>query len=306
MPTPSSVHVNAALTNVAIKYKNMAYVAERIFPVVNVVKESDVYYVFRKEGLVTEDALRAAGAEAREIEWDVDQATYTAQEYALRHLVTDRVMNNADTAIRPKITATQKLTDKLLLGWERRLALLVQNQANLVSGSAATPAIKWDGTSPTIESNIDTAKNTVRIACGTEPTSIVIPYAVMLAIKRDTTVRDLIRYTVPNGELLRNGDLPPVIWNLETIIAGTVRNSANEGATATLVDVWTDNVLVFYKEATPSLDALSLGYTFRVNQFTTKSYREEKRGGDMVEVSHIQTERVVANDAGYLITDVLS
>lgn len=290
----------------AIKYKNLAFVGERILPVVPVVKESDKYYVFAKEELIIERAQRAAGAEAKEITWDVTSETYTAEEYALKHLVPDRIVANADVAVRPKITATQKVTKKLQLAEERRIALLVQNTANLASGHNATPTIKWDGTSPIIENDVDTAKNQVRTTAGVEPTSIVIPYKVSQAVKRDSTVRNLIRYTVPAYELLRNGDLPPVLWNLEVIIAGAIYNSANEGQSESLTDVWVDNVLVFYKEANPSLDALTLGYVFRVGAFSVTTWREDARKGDMIEVSQIQDEKIVASGAGYLITDVLT
>lgn len=304
MPSPSSVHVSAPLTNIAIKYKNLALVGEKILPIIPVQKEADKYYVFRKEELIVENSQRAAGAEAKEITWDVDTATYTADEYALKHLVPDRVVNNADSPVRPKITATQKLTQKLLLGSELRIASLVQKNGSV--GSSAVPSIKWDGTSPDIEKDIDTAKNAIRKAAGVEPTSIVLPYDVALSVKRDSTVRNLIRYTVPAYELLKTGDLPPVIWNLEVIIAGAIRNTVNEGQAETLGNVWTDNVLVFYKEQSPSLDALSFGYIFRVGNLAVKTYRVEERGGEMIEVSMLQDEKIVATAAGYLISDVLS
>ena len=189
------------------------------------------------------------------------------------------------------------------MGRERAVATLVQATGSV--GSSATPSIKWNGTSPDIELDVDTAKDAVRTAAGIEPTSIVLPYKAMLSVKRDSTVRNLIRYTVPGDTLLRNGDLPPVLWNLEVIVAGAIRNSAKEGQTESLADVWADNVLVFYKEASPSLDALSLGYIFRVNNFAVKTYRIETRNGEMIECSVIQDEKVVATAAGYLITDVL-
>lgn len=302
--TPKSVHVDAPLTNVAIKFKNMALVAERVFPVVPVAKESDKYYIFRKEELIIEKARRAAGAEAKEITWDVDTATYSAEEYALKHLVADRIVNNADNAVRPKITSTQKLTNKLLLAQEKRIADLVQDTTYITNNGA--PTTQWDQSSPNIEGDVDAAKNSVRTQAGTESTSIVIPYKVAQIVKRDTTVRNLIRYTVPGDVLLRNGDLPPVLWNLEVIVAGAIRNTANEAATEVLSDVWTDNVLVFYKEATPSLDALSLGYIFRVGNFVTKTYRVEERAGDMIEVSVVEDEKLVAAACGYLLTNVAS
>ena len=304
MPTVGTVHVNAPLTNVAIQYKNLALVGEKIFPVVPVVKESDVYYVFQQEELVLEDSLRAPGAKVKEIQWDVTTSTYTAQEHALGFLLPDRIVNNADVPIRPRITTTQKLMKKILLGAERRIQLVVQDTANV--GGSATPSIKWDGTSPTIERNVDTAKNSIRTTAGIDPTSIVIPYQVSQTVKRDTTVRDLIRYTIPANELLRNGDLPPVIWNLEVIVAEAIYNSANEGQAQTLTDIWTDNVLVFYKENVPSLDTLSLGYVMRVNAPIVKTYRVEERAGEMIEVSILQAEEIVATGAGYLITDTLA
>lgn len=299
-----SVHVDAALSNISIKYRNMALIAERVFPVTPVIKESDKFYVFRKEELAIERALRAAGAEAREITWDVDTSTYSAEEYALKHLVPDRVVNNADNAIRPKITSTQKLTNKILLAQEKRVALLAQDTNTITNN--ATPGTQWDQASPNIEGDIDTAKNSVRTNAGVEASSVVLPYRIAQIVKKDSTVRNLIRYTVPGDILLRNGDLPPVLWNLEVIVGGAIQNTANEGATASLADVWTDSVLVFYKEATPSIDVLSLGYIFRVGDFVTKTYRVEERAGDMIEVSVIEDEKIVAADAGYLITNVAS
>lgn len=302
--TPKSVHVDAVLTNIAVKYRNMALVGERILPVVPVKKESDKYYIFRKEEMILEKALRAAGAPSKEITWDVDTSTYSAEEYSLSHLVPDRVANNADVPLRPKITSTQKLTDKILLSQERRVQQLVQNTTNVTAG--ATPSTQWDQSSPDIEGDIDAAKDGIRLAAGVEPTSILLPYKVAQRVKRDSTVRNLIRYTVPGDILLRNGDLPPVLWNLEVIIAGAVYNTANEAQTESLADIWSDNVLVFYKEATPSIDVLSLGYIFRVGSFVTKTWRDEPRAGDMIEVGVIEDEKLVASSAGYLIRNVLS
>ena len=303
MATVGSVHVNAALTNIAIQYKNAAFVAEEVFPIIRVVKESDKYYIFRKEELVDKNSLRAAGAPAREVDWDVDTATYTAEEYALKHLVADRIVNNADVAVRPKITTTQKLTKWLLLGWEKRVQAIAQATGNV--NSSATPSPKWNGTSPDIEKNVDTAKANIRGAAGIEPSHILLEYAVAQAVKRDSTVRNLIRYTVPGDTLLRSGDLPPVLWNLAVVVAGSIENTANENATETLASIWNDSALVFYKEPAAALDALSFGYTFRVSDLVVKTYRNDERAGEMVEVSMLQDEKVTATACAYLITDTL-
>ena len=47
-PTPSDVHVNQPLTNISIAYlqSQMRFVADRIFPVIPVEKQSDRYYTY--------------------------------------------------------------------------------------------------------------------------------------------------------------------------------------------------------------------------------------------------------------------
>lgn len=302
--TPGAVHTNQALTNLAIAYKNQAFVADRVFPIVRVVKEADTYYIFGKEELIDLNMLRAAGAEAKEVAWNVSTATYNAEEYALRKLVPDRIVNNSDVAIRPMITTTNKLVKWLNLAYEKRVQALAQDSAQCTSN--ATPSPHWNAASPDIEKDVDTAKSTVRKACGIDPNCILLSATVKDFVKRDSTVRNLIRYTVPAYDLVKNGDLPPVLWNLETIVAGAIQNTAKEGQTESLADIWNDSVAVFYRENTPSLDALTWGYTFRVADLSVSSYRWETRKGTYVEASMIQDEKVVATACAYLIGNTLA
>lgn len=45
MPTVNDVHLDSAMTQISIAYKNGAYIASQIFPVVPVAKKSDKYFV---------------------------------------------------------------------------------------------------------------------------------------------------------------------------------------------------------------------------------------------------------------------
>ena len=68
-PTRNDVHLNAALTNISIAYKNPSYIAEQVFPVVRVQKQSDYYFIFdagawfRDEVQVRAPGTRAARAD---------------------------------------------------------------------------------------------------------------------------------------------------------------------------------------------------------------------------------------------------
>lgn len=302
MPEVSSVHVSVPLSNVAIKYKNPAFVAEQIAPVVRVNKESDKYYIFGKEELRDKDSLRAAGAEANEIEWDVDTATYSAEEYALKYLLPDRVRDNADVAVQPRITTTEKLTKWIQLGYEKRIQAIAQNTANVGGNHAA--ATKWDAASgQDPEADVDTAKTSIRRTAGVEPNTILMSEAVWQALRRwlKSQLTNLVYQ-----EYIAMGKPPATLWNLKLIVAGSIENTAAEGQANSIADIWSDNVIVAYVEPAPSLDSLSFMYTFRSRDFRTKAWREEKRDGEFIEVGVIQDEKLVASDAGYLITNVLT
>lgn len=308
MPQIGDVHVNQPLTNFALQFRNRAFVAEELFPVVPVVKESDLYYTFSREELRDVDTRRAAGALAKEIEWVPSTATYTAEEYALRHLLPDRIVNNADSPVRPRINTVAKLMKWIMLGQEKRVQQIAQNSNNSIATVAASP--KWDGTSPTIEKDIDTAKDSVRNNAGVEPNAILLAENVKDVVKRDSTLRDLIRYVINlgagNRELLMNGELPPVMFNLAIIIAGAVEDTSKFGASSSIAKIWGDSVPVFYREMSPSLDAITWGYIMRVQNPLVTTYRDDPRKGEWVEASILQAEELVSTSAANLITDVLS
>lgn len=309
MPSkPSDVHVNVPLTNFALQFRNRAFIAEEVFPIVPVVKESDVYYTFSREEIRDMDTRRAIGTLAREVDWIPSTASYTAEEFSLRNLLTDRIVNNADSPVRPQINTTAKLMKWLLLGQEKRVQALAQATGNVVATVAASP--KWDGTSPTIEKDIDTARDSIRNNAGVEPNAIILAENVKDVVKRDSTLRDLIRYVVnlgaDNRGLLTSGELPPVLFNLVVIIAGAVEDTSKIGQSATIAKVWNDAVPVFYREQAVSLDAISWGYIMRVQAPIVRAYRDEPRRGQYIETSLIQAEKLVTSNAANLITDVLT
>ena len=309
MPSrPQDVHVDAPLTNFALQYQNRAFVSELVFPVIPVVKESDVYYTFSREELRDVDTRRAVGTPAKEVEWVPSTASYRAEEFALKHLLPDRIIANADSPVRPRITTTSKLMKWIMLGQEIRVQRIAQNSGNSVATVAASP--KWNGTSPTIEADIDTAKDSVRLNAGVEPNAILLAENVKDVVKRDSTLRDLIRYVVTGGpgnrELLTNGELPPVLFNLAVIIAGATEDTSKIGATASISRIWLDSVPVFYREQTPSLDAVTWGYIMRVQNSIVKAWRDEEKDGEYIQASVIEAEELVTSNAANLIVDVLA
>lgn len=297
--TTGSVHVDAPMTQLAISFGFPELVAERIFPPVPVIKESDVYYEFNKEELQEQDDLRADGTEANEMTWDVSTTPYLAEEYALRKIVTDRVRRNADPPVRPVITTTTKLKRALMIEQERRVQAIAQNAALIANTAIATG---WNAASGQVpDKDVSAAKIAILRASGT------LPNAILMSFEVSQTVMEFLRRTAFTtfSEWLTKDQLPPVLWSLETIVAGAVRNTANPADAEVLADIWNDNVLVFYKQPAPSLDDKSLGYIIRPQNWQVINYRQESRKGTWYECSVIQDEVLVAADAGHLLTNAI-
>lgn len=309
--TIRDVHVDQPLSNLSIGYHPAGMVAERVAPPIKVNKESDKYYVWNRDTAFRVDAngemsLRPDKSEAKTVDFAVGTATYSAEEYALNILVSDREKANADSVLRLRESKLRRLQDLMLLEQEIRVSTLLSTGANWDADHTSTPGVKWDAASNVvIEKNVDDAKEVVRKAIGMEPNTIVIPAAIAKVVKRDSTVRDLLRYT--HSDLLVNGDLPPRLWNLDVIIPGATYTASKEGASSiTYTDVWGENVLLLYVPNEATMDSPTAVKVFRSSNWEVRSWREEKKRSEAIEVSVIQDEVITSDISGYLYTDVLT
>lgn len=309
-----TIKIDKALSDLSIKFRNGAFIADMVLPKVSVAKETDYYYVYDKTDKLIVDAVRANGAPANEAPAQTyTTASYECIEYALKAKVTDRDRANADPAIDLEMDETSKTTNMIELARERRVAALVTAAATFATSGHTTTLSgvdQFDNASFTtsgvsIEKRMDTAKTAIRRATGVNPNYIVIPDEVAKVIKRDSTVRALIKDT--DSHLLTNGDLPPVLWNMNVIIPGAVNNSANLGQAYTGADVWGKHILLFYRDASiKALRTMTFGASPNVGNRTTKKWRDDDLDSTVIQVSEIIDEVIMAEYCGYLYRSVIA
>ena len=83
------LHIDQVLSQMAIGYRPEGFIADQLFPVVNVLKQSDLYVIFsREDRMRRQKTKRAPGTEATRIDEDVSSASYYAKNYALKSQVT--------------------------------------------------------------------------------------------------------------------------------------------------------------------------------------------------------------------------
>jgi len=307
--TVKDVHVDQALTNLSIGYHPAGMVAERVSPPITVAHESDRYYIWDRPSAFRVSAtgimsLRPDKSEAKEVDFGLDTSSYQAEEYALKILISDREKKNADSVLRLRESKLRRVQDLLMLEQEIRVATLLTTAGNWAANHSGDPG-NWAAGTPTIEADIDGAKEVVRAAIGIDPNTIIIPAQIARVIKRDATIRDLIKYT--HADLLVNGDLPARLWNMDVIIPGATYTASVEGAaTITYADVWGDDVVLLYVNRESTIDTPQVVKTFRSKGWEVRSWRVEEKRSEAIEASVIQDEVLTSNVSGYLLTDVIS
>jgi hypothetical protein len=306
-----SVHISAPLSALSIGYHPVGFVAERVAPVVSVNNENDLYYVWdRGDALRELETLRADGTSAKMADYGWTTAAYACEEYALKTKITDRQRKNADKPLNLEVAKIRRVQDTVLLGQERRVVNMLST-ANLPAGSQVTlvGANQWNNAAfaGSIEQTFDTATETVRIALGgLNANTAVIPKAAAKVVKRDSKVRDLIKYT--HSDLIVDGELPGKLWNLDIIMprVSSVTSVENPATALAPADVWGKNVFVLYKTDNPGLDMVTFAYILRQQPWTVRTWRDEEIRSQFYEPGIIQTEKIVANVAAYGMFSVIA
>jgi hypothetical protein len=323
---PGDVHVSGPLSNVAVRYTQQQryFVADRVFPLVAVSKQSDLYYVFdRAEANRDEMQLRAPATESAGGTLQQSTQPYYARVWAFHYDIPDPIRANADSPLEPDRAATRNVIFKALL---KREVLFAQNFMATgvwgygVTGAAATPAsgevVDWSDAASTPIEDVAEALTTVQMQTGLRPNKFVMGQQVWDALKNHPDIIDRIKYSSGNDN--------PAIVNLRAIAAlfevdeifvmGAIQNSGQEGAAESNAFLAGKDALLLYAPSSASLIEPSAGYTFAwtgllgssAQAGRIKKFRLEHLEVDRVEIEMAFDQKKTAADLGYFFNDIVA
>lgn len=315
-PTPQELHVNTLLTGVSIGYLNKFYVADQIFPIVRVNKQSDIVPKFDQSHFYRDDSkVRAPGTKSEGGGFKVDTTdTYFANRFSRRFEIADELRRNADAPWNLDQTATQFVTDKVMMRREVKFAT-----DHFVTGiwgvdkDGTTDFVKWsDYGASTPDVDIDGYKDDVEALSSVEPRSMVVGKQVHIKLKNHPTLIDRIKYT-QRAQL--TPDLIASLLELDAYLVGrSIYTTTVEGtaeASVTYTRIWGKNALLVYVPATPSLMTPAAGYTFvwqlvpNALQYI-KTMRDEEREVDIVEANTFFDQKRTATRAGAFLESAVA
>ncbi len=305
MPDVSMVHVDQALTNVSIAYRNAQFVADQIFPGIPVTKQSNKYFIYSKDRFRIVDDARRPGARANEIEWTLSSDTYFCEGHALAQALPDELRANADQALDVDVDTTETLTDLLYLQREILVASKATDTSVITQSTTLSGTSQWsDFTNSDPIAAVEAEKAAIQKQIGQPPNSMLVSYPVYLELRQHPKILDRFKYA--QVSILEPDHLRSAFSVDNFFIGGALKNLAKEGDPDNFDYVWGKNALLFYKPPAAGRRTVSLGYQFtwlfgaNTDGFLVKRYRDESRTADVVEVQLYYDAKVVAPQAAYL------
>lgn len=323
MPSRSQMHIDKPLTNISVAYMQSAsnFIADKVFPMVPVQKQSDRYFRYLKEDWFRDEAReRVVGTESAGGDYDIDNTpSYFCNKYAYHKDVAEDDRVNADSPLNPDKEATDFVSQKLLL----RRELLWANRyfktgvwANEVVGGASESAgttKKWtDDTSNPIKL-IHEMQTAMQSTTAFRPNTLVLgPYAYD-ALRNHPLILDRIKYT-QRGVLTL--DLLASLFEVDKLlVANAVVNTASKGASANTDFVFGNDALLCYAAPNPGLMTPSAGYIFTwtgllgAGSFGNRIVRlpmdQLGLGTERIEGEMAFDMKVVGEDLGFFIKDIV-
>jgi len=303
----ASVHISAALTQVAIEYNAQNFIADMIFPRVPVEKENDKYWVFDKSGMRTGDVTgytREQGTETIRVIPTQSDESYACVEHALESPIDARLSKEADFDLGS--ARVRNLMDRLMRDREKRIADQLFSTTNITQNTTLTSTDQWsDYTNSDPIGDIETGTTTVEKATGYTPNTLVLGREVYLSLKRHPALLELINVTdgaVPNALMME-------LFDVERILVGRgVRNTVAEDTSQTHTGgyIWGKYALLGYVPPSPSIAEPSLGYQFVSRDWQVDQYEEPRISSRVHKVSEISDNKITAAGCGYLIAGAIA
>lgn len=271
MPSRPQIHIDRALTNISVAYMQdqANFIADKVFPIIPVQKQSDLYFIYRREDFLRDEAEdRAVGTESAGGDYNVDQSEpYFCKVKAFHKDVTEQERINSDDPLSPDQDSTEFVSQKLLIRRERQWAenfFVTGVWGREVTGVAANPTgnqtLQWNLATSDPVKLVKAESTHMQEGTGYRPNTLVLsPYA-KDALLEHPDVIDRIKYTQKG---IASIDLIAELFEVKNVyVAQAISNTAAKGATEATGFIMGKHALLCYSEPNPGLKKPSAGYIF--------------------------------------------
>ena len=306
--TTSEVHVDQALTNISLAYaqETNTFIADRVFNKGSVDKLSNKYHVFTKSDYLRGVAeLRAPGSPTAGANFTLSQDTYSCDQFGVHMDVDDLVAKNSDEGVNILTSAAQYVTEKLLQKRDQEFAaaaFTTSTWTGSTTGGDITPGTLWSASGGTPIKDIQEQQDAVYSKTGRKPNVLVLGRDVYTVLRDSEDILDRVKFTERG---IITTDLLASLFDVdEVMVAGSIVNSANEGATASYSYIFDpDDALLVYRPPNPGLMTPAGGYMFEFENLRTLRYRMDQNHSERIEAVSTFDFKVTGADLGVFFNE---
>jgi hypothetical protein len=271
MPSRQQVHIDRALTNISVAYIQDAsnFIADRVFPIIPVQKQSDLYFIYRRADFLRDEAAeRAAGTESAGGTYNVDKSEpYFCRVVAFHKDVNEEERVNSDDPLSPDKDSTEFVTNKLMIRREVQWAsnffkagIWGKEIAGIATAPNATQTLFWNLAAADPVQVVKNEATKMMEGTGYKPNTLVMSPYVKDALLEHPDIIDRIKYTQKG---IASIDLLAELFEVKNVyIAQAIYNSAADGETEATGFIMGKHALLCYSEPKPGLKKPSAGYIF--------------------------------------------
>jgi len=274
LPSPSELHINTALNNVAIAWKQESsrFAAGRAFPEVPVDKQNDSYHVWER-GDFFRDEAEEVGPQSKTPLQNLRKSTdtYTCKVYGIGGFVSEQDMANQDVAANKEQKLAQANITKLLI---RREKQWVTNFFTTGKWTGSTTGVDLVGGVDFVQfSTLATSDPIVVIRAqinqlallGVDPMDMVLTIGPAVWLILQDHPDFLGRYEQTQAAIMNTTLIAAVLGIREVVVPFGSETTSREGvadASTTMAYIIGKHMLLSYSPRAPSIDQPSAGYTF--------------------------------------------
>jgi hypothetical protein len=316
MPLAAGYGTHSTLAGFAVRYRNFAYIADLVSPVVEVDANSQFYYKFgesddfdeyetrtSEEGSVTESKSRRS------------QTSFTALDFAHSEFLPIKAREEADLlGVDDTQMVVERITDVVLRKREIAVAAELFKASNY-TGMTATPGTKWGtATVKQITTDVNTGIDAMTGPAGGDRLILAMGLAAWRSLSTNANLLENIVPTKMAGQATPE-QVAELLGVDEVVIGKAKRNTASKTETAspTRAAIWGDSALLCYRSAAPTvMGTTGHAVTFRrrvggqaMAVYLIDEPRRGAHGGTLIKVAMTELPTQLVNAGqGYLLTAI--
>jgi hypothetical protein len=304
--------VDKLLTNVSQMYVPEGYISEQVLPLLMSKEKTGKIGKYGKDHMRIEHSLSGGRGQYRRVEPIVRSSdSYSIESHGLEGMVTEDDYRNVEQPFDAENDEVTGLSNLIWLNKEYALA------SSLTSTSIITQNTTLVGTAQFSDyANSDpigvfkTARLAVFDGCGLPPNMAVVPWKVANTLAYSPAILDALGFAQNRAGQLSEAELAKAMGVEKLLIPTAKYNSAKEGQTDVLADIWGDDIVFMYSPAKAAKYQTSLGYRVALTGQTQRRVfkyainNPPNATGILCDDSY---DFVITNvGAGYLIKDTLA